>query len=61
MSKADAIMADNATETPPKAQPAYGGNKIPTSYLRRFLPSQGRLDEHGAMPTDLRYFLDEIK
>ena len=61
MSKADAIMADNAIETPPEAHPAYGGNKIPADYLRRFLPSQGRLDEHGAMPTDLKYFLDEIE
>lgn len=54
-------MADNATETPPEAHLAYGGNKIPANYLKRFLPSQGRLDKHGEMPTDLQYFLDEIE
>ena len=54
-------MAENATETPPEAHPAYGGNRIPADYLKRFLPSQGRLEEHGAMPTDLKYFLDEIE
>ncbi len=34
-----------------------GGNKIPTSYLKRFLPSQ---DQHEGLPTELRLFLDHI-
>lgn len=35
-----------------------GGNKIPASYLKRFLPSQGK---HEEIPYDLRVFLDRLK
>lgn len=35
----------------------YGGNKIPASYLKRFLPSQGRRED---FPQELRLFLDHI-
>lgn len=35
----------------------YGGNKIPASYLKRFLPSQGQ-ETHEEMPWELRVFLN---
>lgn len=54
-------MSENVPQTDAQAVPWYGGNKIPDSYLKRFLPSQGRLDDNGSMPTDLQYFLDEIE
>ena len=34
----------------------YGGNKIPDSYLAKFLPSQGD-EAHPEMPYELRLFL----
>lgn len=36
--------------------PWYGGNKIPDSYLAKFLPKQ----EHEDLPYELRLFLDEM-
>lgn len=37
----------------------HGGNKIPASYLKRFLPSQGE-KARPDMPYDLRLFMNEI-
>jgi hypothetical protein len=37
-----------------------GGNRVPASYLKRFLPSQGRT-ENDDMPHDLRLFMETIK
>jgi len=37
-----------------------GGNRIPASYLKRFLPSQGRKQDDG-MSHDLRVFLDNMQ
>lgn len=34
----------------------YGGNKIPDSYLAKFLPKQ----EHEDLPWELRVFLDDL-
>ena len=36
--------------------PWHGGNKIPDSYLKKFLPSQGN-EAHPEMPYELRLFL----
>lgn len=38
--------------------PWYGGNKIPASYLKRFMPSQGK---HDDMPYELGLFLENLK
>ncbi len=35
----------------------HGGNKIPASYLKRFLPSQGK---HDDLPWELRVFLNDM-
>lgn len=37
-----------------------GGNRIPASYLKRFLPSQGSKQRDG-MSHDLRVFLDNMQ
>lgn len=37
----------------------YGGNKIPFSYLQKFLPSQGQ-ETHEEMPYELRVFLHQM-
>lgn len=39
--------------------PHRGGNKIPTSYLKKFLPSQGK-EAHPDMPYDLRLFMNQL-
>lgn len=36
------------------------GNRIPASYLKRFLPSQGR-EQEPSLPHDLRLFLHNMK
>lgn len=36
---------------------SHGGNRIPDSYLKRFLPSQGK---HDDLPWDIRVFLDNL-
>ena len=44
-----------------KNKPAgYGGNKIPASYLAKFLPSAGDEDQLE-LPFDVRLFLEQIK
>jgi len=40
--------------------PHYGGNKIPDSYLKKFLPTQGK-EAHPEMPVELRLFLENMK
>lgn len=35
----------------------YGGNKIPNSYLAKFMPKQ----EHEDMPYELRVFLNQME
>lgn len=47
------------TEEERRALPWYGGNKIPDSYLKRFLPSQGRKEETD-MSVELRSFLASL-
>ena len=44
------------TEAERRKLPWYGGNKIPDSYLKKFLPSQGN-EAHPEMPYELRLFL----
>lgn len=44
----------------PIKPPHYGGNKIPDSYLARFLPSQGE-KQNNDLPYDLRLFMEELK
>lgn len=44
------------TQETTKQPPEHGGNRIPASYLKRFLPSQGRT-ERDDLPHDLRLFL----
>jgi hypothetical protein len=44
----------------PTRPPRYGGNKIPASYLARFLPSQGQTQQND-LPHDLRLFMEELK
>lgn len=39
--------------------PWYGGNKIPASYLKKFLPSQGN-EADPDLPYELRLFLHEM-
>lgn len=39
--------------------PWYGGNKIPDSYLKKFLPSQGN-EAHPELPYELRLFIDHM-
>lgn len=51
-------MAESDLNDPP--QPVYG-NKIPDSYLKRFLPSSGQPDDGQDLPYDLKLFLDHIK
>ena len=41
------------TEEERRALPWYGGNKIPESYLAKFMPKT----EHDDMPYELRLFL----
>lgn len=36
--------------------PWYGGNKIPASYVAKFMPKQ----EHAELPHDLRIFLNQL-
>lgn len=44
-----------------KNKPAwYGGNKIPASYLAKFLPSSGE-EEQLELPYDVRLFLEQMK
>lgn len=38
----------------------YGGNKIPASYLAKFLPSNHGGQVGKDMPHDLRVFLDNL-
>lgn len=38
----------------------YGGNKIPDSYLKKFLPARGK-EAHPEMPYELRLFLEGMK
>ena len=40
--------------------PHYGGNKIPASYLKKFLPARGK-EAHPEMPVELRLFLEGMK
>ena len=40
-----------------KRPPWYGGNRIPDSYLRKFM----RAVENEEMPYELRLFLDRLK
>ena len=42
-----------------KRPPWYGGNKIPASYLKKFLPPTP-VEEDG-MPHDLRVFLNQME
>ena len=42
------------TQATTKRPPWHGGNRIPASYLKRFLPSQGRT-ERDDLPHDLRF------
>ena len=44
------------TEAERRKLPWYGGNKIPDSYLKKFLPSQGD-EADPEMSYDLRLFL----
>jgi hypothetical protein len=37
----------------------HGGNKIPASYLKRFLPSQGN-EADPEMSYEMRLFLDQM-
>jgi len=39
--------------------PWHGGNKIPASYLKRFLPSQGK-PTHEGISYDLQIFIDQL-
>ena len=39
--------------------PHHGGNKIPASYLKKFLPSQGE-EATPDLPYELRLFLHNI-
>jgi hypothetical protein len=39
-----------------EALPWYGGNKIPDSYLAKFMPKQ----EHDDLPWDLQVFIDNL-
>ncbi len=39
--------------------PWHGGNKIPDSYLAKFLPSQGR-ETNDDLPWELRVFMDNL-
>ena len=39
--------------------PHYGGNKIPASYLKKFLPSQGN-EADPELPYELRLFLHNM-
>lgn len=45
--------------TDPTKLPWYGGNKIPASYLKKFLPSQGN-EADPDLPYELRLFLHEM-
>ena len=40
--------------------PWHGGNKIPASYLKKFLPARGK-EAHPEMPYELRLFLEGMK
>ena len=43
---------------PEEERPAwYGGNKIPNSYLAKFMPKQ----EHEELPWELRVFLNQME
>jgi hypothetical protein len=48
------------TEEERRALPWYGGNKIPDSYLKKFLPSQGK-EAHPELSYELRLFLESMK
>ena len=41
--------------TNPQDLPWYGGNKIPDSYLAKFLPSEG--SPHQDLPYEIRLFM----
>ena len=41
-------------------QPMTTGNRIPASYLKRFLPSQGK-PARPDIPYELRLFLENLK
>ncbi len=47
------------TEEERRALPWYGGNKIPDSYLKKFLPSQGN-EADPDLPYEFRLFLHTI-
>lgn len=48
------------TRTTTKRPLWHGGNKIPASYLKRFLPSQER-PEGQSLPYELRLFMEGMK
>ena len=51
------IDVQTMTQAEREALPWYGGNKIPDSYLKKFMTS---VEDEG-VPYDLRVFLDKLK
>ena len=50
---------NKAPQEPQEREAWYGGNKVPGSYLKRFLPSDTQ-PEGQSLPYELRLFMKEM-